>query len=109
MKCKLYRLMHITIAIAIGIDLLDINRLSRIVCGIIFLGSIIFSRFLMTEATSGWTTHRKIMQEFAIIAGIQGIGFLIFRNTFALATGLIFLIALIFEWKFRVFSVRWKV
>ena len=108
MKRNLYRIMHITIAIADGLYLLNMNRTLKLICGGIFLLSILCSRFLMYETVSGFTIRQKQMLEFGIIALIQLLGFSLFHRSITLIAGLVFLICLFLEWKFRLFSRRWE-
>lgn len=104
MKRNFYRILHIVLAVLIGLDFLDINRTLSIIGSI----ALIISLLVMKEKHSGLPIRYKIMQEFIILAAITGIGSLIFGDALSRMTALIFLVVLFFEWKFRVFSSRWE-
>lgn len=105
MKRNFYRVLHVVLAVLIGLDILNINRTLSIIGSI----ALIINLFVMTETHSDLTIRYKIMQEFIILAAITGIGSLIFGDALSRMAALIFLVALFFEWKFRVFSSRWEI
>ena len=108
MKRNLYRIMHIIIAIADGLYILNVNRMLNMICGGIFLLSILCSCFLMYETVSGFTVRQKQLLEFGIIALILFLGFALFHRSITLIVGLVFLLCLFLEWIFRLFSRRWE-
>ena len=76
---------------------------------VLFLGYILAFPFMMKEQQTGMSAHQKMMLYLGEIAVMQWFGFLIRGAGHCLATGVLFTLLFVLEWKHSFVSKHWKI